>query len=111
MNPNDGVAMIKLTDDLLIPLDRLPQDLRRRWDQAQSRKSAGENMSGVIATLLREIQGVVGVDVLLRAAHRTPQSALTIGMAENDAAIRPLSVKAREQADKEKKREGVKESA
>jgi enoyl-CoA hydratase/carnithine racemase len=73
--------------------------------------SRGEDMRGAIATLVREAAAELGPEILLRAAHRAPQSALNIGMAENDAAIRPLSAKAQAEADKEKRKEGVKESA
>lgn len=36
MNDNDAVPMIKL-HGVMLPLDMLDADLRRRWDQAQSR--------------------------------------------------------------------------
>lgn len=116
MNVNDAVPVIKLSESFLVPLDRLPEDLRRRWDVCQSKLANGENVKGTIATLLREIEGVVGVDVLLRASHRAPQSALGIGMAEKDATahgatFRSLSATAAEQRDGENKREGVKPSA
>jgi hypothetical protein len=67
---NDAVKMIRLTPDLMVSPDRLPADLRRRWDQVQSRKSAGENVKGIIEVLLREIQGECGIDLLMRAAQR-----------------------------------------
>jgi hypothetical protein len=108
---SDAVPMVKLGPDLMVPLDRLPADLRRRWDMAQSKSENGEDVKGILAVLMREIQGVVGIDVLLRSAHKIPQSALNIGMAENDAAIRPLSAEAQALADEAKRKEGIKPSA
>lgn len=77
---DDGIAMIKLAPDLLLPLDALPSDLRRRWDNAQSRRENGEDMRGAIKAMVREAQGALGPEILLRAAHRAPQSALNLGL-------------------------------
>jgi hypothetical protein len=69
-----AVRMIKLGPDLMVPLDMLPHDLRRRWDVAQSKAANGANQKTVIANLVAEIHGVLGPDMLIRAAQRAPQS-------------------------------------
>jgi hypothetical protein len=78
----DAIEMVKLgIGDLMVPVDKLPHDLRRRWDMAQARAQNGENMSGAIKTLQREIQDKLGPELLFRAAHAaaTPHSAMQIG--------------------------------
>jgi hypothetical protein len=77
-----AVQMIKLgIGDLMVPVDKLPHDLRRRWDMAQARAQNGEDMRGAIRALLNEIQVALGPEIMFRAAHAsaTPHSAMEIG--------------------------------
>jgi hypothetical protein len=117
-----AARMLKIGTELF-PLDHpsLSAEWRRKFDQAQSRKSAGENMHSTFERLQREAAVALTGDILMRASHKAPMSALTIGMAEKDsgspvsvahgARMRSLSAQADEEADEEKKKEGVKAGA
>jgi hypothetical protein len=105
--------MIKLGPGLMIPVDRLTPALRRRWDEAHARRQNGEDTSGAIKTIIRDVQTEMGPELLLRAAHKAgPKSALDIGIVEgHGGTFTDLSEAARLSARREKKREGVKEQA
>jgi hypothetical protein len=103
-------AFVKLGNNFMIALDSLPQDLRRRWDQAQSKKANGENNKAVIASLIQEIKGTVGVDALIRAAQRDPRMWGVGTVGEHGENFRSLANEAEASASSEKKKEGVKGS-
>jgi len=115
-----AARMLKIGTELY-PLDHpsLSAGWRRKWDQAMSRKAAGQDVRGAVETLQREaaVALTLSGDILMRASHKAPMSALTIGMAEDSgpvsvahcARMRSLSAQADEEADEEKKKEGVKD--
>lgn len=99
MNANDGIEMVKLGPDLLIPVDALPQGLKNRWQVAQSKAAAGENVKNVIATLLHEIAIECGPHVLLRAAPKVSVTNLGLDTRRrNDEAISSLAELAEQMA-------------
>jgi hypothetical protein len=96
-----------------LPVTLLPQGLRRRYDLICSAIQKGDpDLGGALRALSRDIQLQCGPDLLIRAAQRTPQTNGAPGLAEKDKArITDLSARAREYADKEKRKEGVKAGA
>jgi hypothetical protein len=81
---DDAIAMVKLGPGLVVPIDRLTPELRRRWDQAQCRRANGEDMSRTIRAIVDEAKATLGAELVLRAAHRAgPRTALAIGLAED----------------------------
>jgi hypothetical protein len=102
---NDAAEMVKLGDNLMVPVEMLSPDLRRRWSIAQSRKVANE-----IATLMDEVRKEMAAHLLLRLAPRV--SVTTIGLVgEHGGRFTDLSAAALEHAAEEKRKEGVKEKA
>jgi hypothetical protein len=78
----NGVRKFTLGNGLDFAVDVLntaPNDLRRRWDVAMSHLERGDNVSDAIKVLTRETVEHLWNEIVMRAAHRAPRSALDIG--------------------------------
>jgi hypothetical protein len=81
----DGIRKVWLGDGLEFPVDALPIDLRVKWDIACARIEKGEDMSGALKAITREALAALWPQILMRTAHRNPQTNGAPGLAEKSA--------------------------
>jgi hypothetical protein len=92
-----------------LPVTIMPHKLRQRYDLIMGAVAKGDtDLAGALRALSRDIQIQCGSEILLRAAQRTPE---TNGAPGLKARIKDLSARAKEYADREKKKEGIKAGA